>query len=241
MSALLDRVVVRALGAAPGSGAAVRLEQRGQIRLAPGKPWLPFRARQTLQATAASFVWAAKVRMAPFTWVRIVDAFEQGRGHLEVRLWRLFPLADASGPELDAGELLRYLAELPWCPFAYRGNPDIEVQATSETELSVRASSTRGTEEVILTVDPSGDVVGVRAEARPRLVGREYRDLPWSGVFYDHGVLGGLRIPRRAAVTWHLDDGPFECWRGEITALHLLPTSGKSGLHRNPAPPLRSL
>jgi hypothetical protein len=29
---------------------------------------------------------------------------------------------------------------------------------------------------------------------------------------------GGCRIPTRAVVSWLLEEGPFEYWRGRITA-----------------------
>ena len=39
----------------------------------------------------------------------------------------------------------------------------------------------------------------------------------WSGRFSDYRQFGAYRLPARAEVSWDLDEGPFACWRGEIT------------------------
>ena len=215
---ILDHVVARALGAAPPRGASVVLRQRGELRLAPGNPWKRVRAEQVIHATTPAFRWTAGIRMAPGVRVRVVDAFEDGRGRLRAKLWGLVPLAGALGPQVDTAELLRYLAELPWCPLAYRDNPALTFRQLDPARLEVRAATAR----IVLTVDPDGDVVQARAEARPRRVGDAFASSPWSGVYTDHGPMGGLRVPRRAVVTWHLEEGPFECFRGEIVSLRVI-------------------
>jgi hypothetical protein len=34
----------------------------------------------------------------------------------------------------------------------------------------------------------------------------------------DYREIEGCHVPTRAAVSWLLDDGPFEYWRGKVTA-----------------------
>ena len=88
-----------------------------------------------------------------------------------------------------------------------------------ETHLEVAAHDA----SLRLTVDDTGDVVEAFAERRPRMVGRDFVDSPWQGRFSEHRTLGGIRIPTRATVTWHLDAGPFECFRAEVLECELLP------------------
>jgi hypothetical protein len=206
---LLDKVVARALGGrepAPG----VRLHQRGEIRLAPGRTWSRFRAEQVIEARRTSFRWTASVRMAPLCTVKVVDAYEDGCGRLDARLWGLVRVAHGTGPAIDRGELLRYLAELPWCPFAFVANPALRVRSEDD-----RLVVGIGDVEARLTVDAQGDVVAADA-LRPRDVGGDSVETRWRGTFSDHGDLGGFRGPRKGVVAWQLDDGPFEYWRGEI-------------------------
>jgi hypothetical protein len=76
---------------------------------------------------------------------------------------------------------------------------------------------------VRLELDASGDVIGASADARPRMDGQRVVPTPWAGIYGDHAVVGGVRIPTRAAVRWELPEGAFTYWRAEITALELDP------------------
>lgn len=219
MGTLRERVAERALGEMAADVGSVLLRQRGTIRMAPGKPWLDFEAEQVIDTRRPGFRWEARIRMAPGIRVRVVDAYEAGRGLLKARLWRIFPLATARGPEVDAGELLRYLAELPWCPPAYRSNPDLSFTQLDEHRLAVTVPGSGVAEPLVLTANDHADIVRVDASRRPRTVGKSYEFRPWSGEYADPGELGGMRVPRAARVTWYLDEGPFECFRGEIEHL----------------------
>lgn len=99
------------------------LRQEGEMRFAPDRPWLPFRAEQWFLGSGIDFRWQAWVRMAPLVRARVVDSFKGGRGMLTARIFGLVPVARSRGPATDKGEALRGLAELPWRPFAFREAP----------------------------------------------------------------------------------------------------------------------
>jgi hypothetical protein len=223
MDPLLRRVAARALASAPAAASGVRLRQKGTLRLRPGGRWRRFEATQEIWSGTARFQWSARIALAPCVGLRVLDGFEGGRGRLDVRLLRWLRVASASGPEIDSGELLRYLAELPWCPHAYHGNPGLVFDAEGATHLAVSTALDGTAARVRLTVDANGDVVEAFAAARPRLVGRAFVSSPWQGRFSDHRTMAGIRVPTRATVTWLLDDGPFECFRAEVVDLALVP------------------
>jgi len=50
--------------------------------------------------------------------VRVHGMYRDGRGPLQARLGGVLTIMDAGPPELDEGELLRYLAEAPFYPTA---------------------------------------------------------------------------------------------------------------------------
>jgi hypothetical protein len=75
---------------------------------------------------------------------------------------------------------------------------------------------------VRLLADASGNLIGASAPDRPRLEDGVAVPTPWRGRFWDHGELGGLRVPRRAEVAWDLPDGPFAYWRAEETSLEVI-------------------
>jgi hypothetical protein len=56
------------------------------------------------------------------------------------------------------------------------------------------------------------------ADDRPRMVGRRVVPTRWQGWCCDYREMNGCRIPTRAVASWLLEDGPFEYWRGRVTA-----------------------
>jgi hypothetical protein len=218
-SALLGRVRRYALpNPLRGDIAGVILRQRGAIRLGPNRKWLPFEAEQRIGARQLRFAWDARVRMFPVVPVRVHDAYEDGRGRLDVRLLRI-PLTRASGPEVDEGELLRYLAELPWCPPAF-DHPGLDWSAPDDHTLTV-APRDRPHSRVTFEVDPDGRITRATAQ-RPRQAGKTYVRSPWGGVFSDYHDFNDMRLPRLGEGCWYLPEGAFTYFRGEILSVEPL-------------------
>ena len=123
-----------------------------------------------------------------------------------------------SGSEVAAGEVMRYLAELPWVPWAMEHNAELEWQELGERSVEVAARVGGRRLAVTVEFDAAGDIVRAGCDARPRQVGRTSVLTPWGGEFGDYRALGGMRIPTRARVYWELDEGRFVYWRGTVTS-----------------------
>ncbi len=180
----------------------------------PGGRGLPFTAVEEFAAEVVAFVWRAR-----FPLVRVLDRYANEEGLLEVRLLGLVPVARVRGPDVDEGEALRYLAELPWVPYTMAANRELEWRELADrlVEVTTRVRSARAA--LRLEFDTAGDFVGVAADARPRREGKQIVRRPWAGSFGDYAAVGGVRIPTSGEVRWDLPEGPFTYWRGTITAL----------------------
>lgn len=201
-------------GASPRT---VRLRQRAEMRAKPGDAWQRHTAEQVISVYDPGFVWLARVRLAPLLSASVLDAFVDGEGLLEVRLLGSLRLARNSGPQVSRGELMRYLAELPWAPHAMLHNPHLRWRELDGATVEVSSDSIGGPARVRLVFE-DGDVARIEADDRPRALGCGTVATGWRGRFFDYSELGGCRIPVRAEVSWLLDEGPFTCWRGEVTA-----------------------
>ena len=176
-----------------------------------------FTATQELAVEEVAFSWRA--RFGPL--LRVVDRFEAGAGLLEARLLGLVPVMRASGPEVDAGEAMRYLAELPWVPHALVANRQLDWREIDERTVEVGTRVGAATAAVRLELDEAGDIVGASTDARPRMEKGRAVPTPWTGRFEAYATLGGIRVPTHGAVHWELPDGPFTYWEAEITALEV--------------------
>jgi hypothetical protein len=195
---------------------AARFTQVGDMQLKPGR-WLPFRAEQQMAVDRVEFEWRANFRATRLVSVRVRDWYRSDVGGLDVHLWGVVPVVRASGEQFARGEAMRYLAELAWAPQAMVTNPALEWQAVDESTVEVATRIARERVAVQLHFDAAGDIVGMSTDARPRIVGKQVVDTPWSGVFGEYREFNGVRLPTTGEVAWLLSDGPFTYFRGRIT------------------------
>ena len=207
-------------GGAEGGGLVpeIQLIQRAEMRLKHGGNWAALTARQWITTRVPGFVWQARQGAGVFEKFQVIDSFVGGTGLLHVRLLGSIPIATAHGEDVDVGEAMRYLAELPWAPDAILGNAALEWEVLGENRVRV-ALKDRPEAAVEFILDEAGDISGMWAmrpvsEESGRVEMRE-----WVGTFSDYRQLGDRRIPVRAEVGYVYTDGYKAYWRGEITGL----------------------
>jgi hypothetical protein len=96
-----------------------RLEHGGTFRTAPNQRWLSIRGEESFTAGKPGFVWSAVVQPMPLLSIHARDSLLSGCGNMLVRFLSIFTIANASGPEIDQGARLRWLAECAWSPYAF--------------------------------------------------------------------------------------------------------------------------
>jgi hypothetical protein len=207
--------------------ARVRIAQEGEMCQKPGGRATRFTAIQDYSVDRIAFSWRARFPIVGPIVIRVVDEYAAGEGRLEARLLGV-PLQRQSGAATTAGEVLRYLAELPWVPFAMAHNRELEWRELDARRFEVATTVGRERLAVELELDAAGDVMRAFSSARPRLDGKRSVPTPWVGEFREYGTLGGVRVPTRAEVRWELPEGPFVYWRGTVTSLELDAPAGPS-------------
>lgn len=198
---------------------SVRLEQDGELRLGDAdSSWKPFTATQYITTDPPGFFWDASVRLWALIDLRIRDFYRDGKGSARVSLFGLIPLGgDDTNPELDEGELLRYLAEAVWYPTALLPSKGVEWEAVDERTATATLEYGGATATLTFHFSEDDEVSKVHAEQRPRRVDDGYEPTPWTGRWQDYKTRNGMRIPTAGEVIWHLPDGDMEAWRGRVT------------------------
>jgi hypothetical protein len=198
---------------------ALRVEQRGTFRAGDATAaWRPFTATQHVIVRPPGFVWDASIRMMAGLPVRVLDAYHDGRGVLEARLGGVLPvMTGAPGPELDEGELLRYLAEAPLYPTALL--PGMGVTWTPIDDRSARATLTdRGTTAtLVFHFNDTNEVARVEGRRSFTKSDGTAEERPWRGYWRDYAERGGMWVPTRGKVAWvHPEAGEVSYWRGRL-------------------------
>lgn len=186
-----------------------RLHHGGTFRPAPDQPWMPVEGEQVFTVDPPGFHWSARVMMVPGLWVRARDRFNAGRGNMLIKLESLFPIADASGPAIDQGSLMRYMAETMWFPTAM-----LHMDWQPIDDHTARATlRTHGTEASLdYHFNEEDDLVMVR--------GDRYRDAekmaPWVGECHRYAEMAGVCVPVEIEVKWLLEAGEYSYARFAI-------------------------
>lgn len=216
---LVRNYVLKALPDLKISPRLVTIHQTGRIRLNPKSRWMPFDAVEHFLIQEPGFVWKAEINAESPLNMAVLDSYMNGEGHLEGRLMEAVPLAKAKGKAMSKGELIRYLAELVWCPDAMLRNDALQWQEVDIKTVSVSATQDDVLATVMLHFDNEGDIHRITAADRPRSVGSKTVETRWSGTFSDYRTLEGYRIPMKGEVSWDLEDQTFVYWRGEVVDL----------------------
>ena len=193
-------------------------EQEGQLTTAPeSKKFLPFTAVQHVNAADPGFIWNAKISMAPVLHIRVVDSFIDGKAGGLVMLLSAFTVASEENTDrLKSGALYRYLAEGVWCPTTLLPENGVQWQAIDGNRALATLSDSGSTVSLEFTFNDKGEIVKIYTTERFGLFDGEYRQYPWEGHFSDYVEKDGMMVPARGEVGWHLPEGFWLFWKGEI-------------------------
>ncbi len=192
---------------------------RGRFRLGPDRPWMPMTAWQYNSAVEVARLFRMRLMVAGVVPMWGWDTYRGGTGRMRGKVLNLVTVADGSGPEFDAGELVTWL--------------DDAVLLAPSMLLHPRTTwDDGGADSFRVSVTDAGRTVTADVflddEARPRDVRTEDRwaDLPgglvrapWTTPVQAWTVVGGLPRMTGGAAVWHLPDGDFRY--GELTLTDL--------------------
>jgi hypothetical protein len=176
---------------------------------------MSFSATQAISTRECAFDWRA--RAGPLKLVSARDALKDGEGRFDVTALGIIPLARARHSfALTRGELMRYLAELPWAPDAILLNTHLRWRAVDPDTLVVGAGAGETAVEVTLSLDSEGRIAGAFAPDRPRMVKALTVSTPWRGRFADYRHHQGFWLPFAGEVAWVVDGKETVYWQCRV-------------------------
>lgn len=210
------RELAARLGAsATSAGHRVTLAQSGRLRTGEQSRWMRFTAHQWIALGSPAFSWVA--RTGPFGALTVRDGVMNGKPEAGLFLFGVVPLNRSHASDaLTKGELMRYLAELPWAPDAILHNSQLRWEDLPNGSLGVTANVGSVDASVIFTLDTNGHVATVTAHDRPRQEETGLRERPWHGAFSDYRRVGSRWIPHAAEVGWEVAGRRFCVWQGRL-------------------------
>jgi hypothetical protein len=213
----VQRYLQYALGENATAIHTVRLRHGGLFRTSPKQRWMTIEGVEYFTVGKPGLVWNGTIRLAPLLWIEARDRLIGDRANMLVKFCSTLKLADASGPEIDQGALLRWLGEVVWFPIGYVGD---RIRWEPIDSHSARATLLHEglLVSAVLEIDDKGKFVRMRAE---RYRGESDRSVltPWKALCTEYSEFGGVRIPSSVEVIWELPEGEFSYAKFQVTAV----------------------
>jgi Family of unknown function (DUF6544) len=193
----------------------IRLRQEGTMRL--GQRWLPLDAEEHYSVQPPGFVWAGTARLGPLPVARARDMYAGGEGRMLVKVASLWPVVDASGEQMNQGEMMRYLSEMIWFPAAFLGD-NISFEAVDDSSARVTLTDHGRAVTATMFLDQQGRLTDFVAQ-RYRTPDASAPDT-WSTPVTGYGEFEGLRLPATGKAIYKLPGGDLEYINVTLTELH---------------------
>ena len=198
----------------------IAMSQTGALE--SGDRWLEFRSEATYRPNPLAFEWRARMKVMFGMWVLATDGHADGDGWGGAKLWGIKTVGNKSGPEVQAMQLIRNIAELAWMPDVALADHALRWGGGDDT-FEIRADAAEREVLVRFDVDPSGDITRAYSPARPYDVPGGFEDAPWRYDFSDHREIDGVRGPASVVATYLLPDEPWEYLRAQVTGMERFP------------------
>ncbi len=194
------------------------LEQIGELKVSPtSNDWSTFKATQIISQDSVSFLWDAKIKIAPLVHIRIRDSLIEAVAEGNVYMMSAISLgSDRNKPELNSGALYRYLAEAVWHPTALLPQSGVNWEPVNENTAIAHFKKFDISISLEFRFNNLGEIIGIYTQDRYGKFDNKYIRYPWEGHFSDYKEFDGIKIPTKGEVGWHLPDGWWLFWKGEI-------------------------
>jgi hypothetical protein len=183
----------------------VYLEQQLEMQMQPDREgWNKAVAKQHFTVDPPAFNWSVQLNMNPLVSVVGRDRFENGEGEMLIKIFSLFPIANAGKDEkVNQASLQRYLAEIVWFPSAAL-SPYISWEAAGpqSARATLEYKGTKGTGTFYFDEDGLFEkFVAMRFKDS-----KDKEPKEWTVMATKSEVRNGIRIPVECEASWQLED-----------------------------------
>jgi hypothetical protein len=172
----------------------------GRLRLRPGRPWLAFRATETIDVNNG-FEFQARARLGPLP-VTTQDRYTAGHGASQIRLLGWLPILSKRGADTDHAMRSRLVVESAWLPSAFV--PANGAHWTQEGDVIGVAVPVHG--ELVharLELGPAGELQAMRLDRWSDLTDDQtYGPIPFETCIENERTFSDLTIPSELHATW---------------------------------------
>ena len=172
------------------------------MRLTPGGPWIPLRARQIL-APPRGLVWEATVQQGLLR-LSGADWYARGTGRTAFRLWELLPVVRSEGADIARSARGRLAGEAIWNPASLLPQRGARWEAV-DTDTA-RVTLPIDGEAIPVTLSLAAGTGRLRSVVLPRWGDKtesgEYASIPFGVEVLEEATFAGYTIPSHLRGGW---------------------------------------
>jgi len=196
----------------------VKIVYAGDFKTNEDAGWDPMDAITYTTYDPVSRNWIGEIH-STLGKMTVLDYYYNGVGKMDIRLFPSVPFQWAQGPELDKGELLTILAELPFSPSAFlHENIVLEQISASAVRATIfdAGLSASGT----FYFDKNHQIQRFESNERFLVSGSRAENHPWTAYLWDYQNFNGVAIPSKFKLRWHLPEGSFDYIKATLKDVH---------------------
>ncbi len=185
------------------------------LKMAPGKKWLPLKCRQVNFIPEPARLAIMQTRLFGLIPIGAIDKFRAGNGNMLVKLINLFTVTNASGPEIDAAELVTILAEAILVP-AYFFQPYItweEIDSyTAKATISYKNIKVSG----IFYFNKHNEFLRFETEDRYYNNNGKFEKHKWTAYAWNYKDMNGFSQPLNFMAVWNMPNKDYNYFKGRV-------------------------
>jgi hypothetical protein len=193
---------------------------RGHFRRGPNEEWLPCEAWQYDTAVEVARIFQMHLALGNLLPTVVRDTYLKGHGRMQAKAWDLFKVVDASGPELDVGEMVTYLNDAVLFAPTMIMSPNTEWTFVGENCFDLKLHDGVNAVSARVFIDRRGAPYDFSTTDRfvsdPYTKGHPLVRARWTTPVDDWTTSGAHIVPRRGKAVWHLPAGTFEYARFQL-------------------------
>jgi hypothetical protein len=179
----------------------------GTFRTGAQRPFMPIRGEYYLTTRRPSFLWYAKLSMAPGMSVAAFDSYFNGKGRMLVKVLSLFTVVNAQSPETDNSAFGRCVAEMAMAPTFFLDREMVRWEMTGKNSARCTVTDAGFSTNVEIFVNPDGSLA--------KTVVMRYYDRgngtstleKFTGVTPEYKEQAGFMLPAKLDGYWNLKEG----------------------------------
>lgn len=183
------------------------------IKLSPEKGWMRLETKQFNSVIDPVRIAYMKASSMP---LQVRDIYRDGQGHMYGKLFNLIPILNAKGKEISQSALITLFCEILFIP-SYSLQEYIKWEPIDSQTAKAKFVHKNIMVEGIFHFDETGKFI--QFETNDRYYnenGGKFVKKRFSAMVDSYKEKNGVQIPSKVRILWHLDNGDYEYFKGEI-------------------------